>query len=163
MALAATMVTLLLLGATGPATLNATPPGPTGIKLYPYPKKPTKVGDVFTTCRVRKPITGGTMDIRSTTADHRWDLEIYLKPWRGGNQTYILYYGSMHPGVTVSGGGSYFSTSFEPPAGIYVHPAGKLAFSSGGGVVTLATTTYDGPYTNEVYLEGAMLCPALGS
>jgi hypothetical protein len=187
MGLAATVVTLLLLGATGPETLDATPkpttttkptttkptttkptttiPAPTGIKLYPYgPKRPTQVGGVFKTCQVIR--IGKAVDIHSTSTDDKWDLQIYLNPWRGGNESYILYYGTKNQDakVRVSGvGGPTFSTAFPPPPGIYVHPAGKLAFSSGGSVVTLATTTYDGPYTGEVYLEGAIVCPALGS
>jgi hypothetical protein len=156
-ALAATVVTLLLLGATGPETLDATPTaGPTGIKLYPDANMPKKVGAVFKTCHVSFP--PGAMDIHSTTADDKWDLEVYLKPWtkNGIKQTYILQYGKTQPGaVKVSGVGEAYGTAFPPPSGIYVHPAGKVAFISGGSVVTVAAATFDGPYTKSVFVEGA--------
>jgi hypothetical protein len=165
MALAATVVILLLLGATGPATLDAKPKPPPTIKLYPYgPKRPTKVGGVFTTCHVG--YTKDALDIHTRTGGENddWDLEISLDPWKGIKhgglkKTYILYYGTRHPGaVKVSRLGEMYGTAFPPPPGISVHPAGKIAFSPDGSEVIVATTTYDGPYTKEVYVEGAMKC-----
>jgi hypothetical protein len=160
--LAATVVTLLLLGA-GPATLDAKPkPKPT-IKFYPYgPKRPTKVGGVFTNCNVD--YFANALDIHSGTADDEWDVQIQLRPWKGVKKgglkkTYILYYGKSRPGaVRLSSAAGTFTTASPPPPGIAVHPAGKIAFSPDGSELIVATTTWNGPYTKEVYIEGALKC-----